>query len=51
MYYMAKLVFRSIRQITHADWLLRSIFYDIDLPVNTLFFGQLSFGGKTSKLI
>ena len=43
MYYMAKLVFRSIRQITHADWLLRSIFYDIVLPVNTLFFRTAKF--------
>ena len=26
-YYMAELIFRSIRQITHVDWLLRSRYF------------------------
>ena len=29
IYYMAELVFRSIRQITHAEWLLRGRYFII----------------------
>ena len=47
IYYMAELVFRSTRQITHGDWLLRGRYFTI-LPSRSIrfFLGPLRFGGK-----
>ena len=52
IYYMAELVFRSIRQITHAEWLLRGRYFII-LPSRWIrfFLGPLSFSGKISCLL
>ena len=47
---MTELIFRSIRQITHADWSLRGRYITILTSRSRRFFLRpLSFGGKISK--
>ena len=47
---MTELVFKSIHQITHADWLLRGRYFTILTSRSIRFFLRpLSFGGKISK--
>ena len=49
---MAKFVFRSLREITRADWLLNgTMFYDVG-PIQYAFYsGPLSFGWKILEMI
>ena len=49
---MAKLVFRSVRKTTLADWLLNcTILDDTELIQYTFYSGPVSFGGKNLESI
>lgn len=51
-YYMAELVFRSVRKIMHSDCLLNSpTFYDIRTVQYAFYSGPIRIGGKISQLI
>lgn len=52
VYHLAKLVFWSVRQITHAHWFLNGpIFYDVG-PVQYTFYSRpVSFGERIFELI